>query len=79
MSDFLERGVVSLGDTEFFVLDEADRMMDMGFEPQIRKVSDGEGGFGGRMEEHRGESLYLKLFSFLFWLIDSCLLPYKYS
>ena len=36
--DFLERGVTNLRRTTFVVLDEADRMLDMGFEPQIRRI-----------------------------------------
>lgn len=36
--DFLEKGTTNLGRCTFLVLDEADRMLDMGFEPQIRKI-----------------------------------------
>ncbi|EZG48272.1 DEAD-box RNA helicase [Gregarina niphandrodes] len=36
--DFMERGTVSLRRVTYLVLDEADRMLDMGFEPQIRKI-----------------------------------------
>ena len=36
--DLLQTGEVSLGRCDYVVLDEADRMLDMGFEPQIRKV-----------------------------------------
>ena len=36
--DFLEMGKTNLRRTTYLVLDEADRMLDMGFEPQIRKV-----------------------------------------
>ncbi|GMS81943.1 hypothetical protein PENTCL1PPCAC_4118, partial [Pristionchus entomophagus] len=36
--DFVEAGTTSLRRTSFLVLDEADRMLDMGFEPQIRKI-----------------------------------------
>mmetsp|Transcript_13078 Transcript_13078/g.24060 ORF Transcript_13078/g.24060 Transcript_13078/m.24060 type:complete len:530 (-) Transcript_13078:133-1722(-) len=38
LNDFLEARALSLRDVRFLVLDEADRMLDMGFEPQIRKV-----------------------------------------
>jgi ATP-dependent RNA helicase DDX3X len=40
--DLLERGRVSLSNIKFLVLDEADRMLDMGFEPQIRRIVEQE-------------------------------------
>lgn len=36
--DFLESGRTNLKRCTYLVLDEADRMLDMGFEPQIRKI-----------------------------------------
>eukprot|EP00929_Paragymnodinium_shiwhaense_P080173 TRINITY_DN4179_c0_g1_i1.p1 TRINITY_DN4179_c0_g1~~TRINITY_DN4179_c0_g1_i1.p1 ORF type:complete len:600 (-),score=148.21 TRINITY_DN4179_c0_g1_i1:586-2385(-) len=36
--DFLESGVTNLKRVSYLCLDEADRMLDMGFEPQIRKI-----------------------------------------
>lgn len=36
--DLLERGSASLADTRIVVLDEADRMCDMGFMPQVERV-----------------------------------------
>jgi len=38
LNDFLEMGQVSMHNVNYLVFDEADRMLDMGFEPQIRKV-----------------------------------------
>lgn len=38
INDFLEGMQVRLQDVNKLVLDEADRMLDMGFEPQIRKI-----------------------------------------
>lgn len=39
--DFMQQGLISLERVNFLVLDEADRMLDMGFEPQIREIIDG--------------------------------------
>lgn len=36
--DLLEDNKTNLRRTTYLVVDEADRMLDMGFEPQIRKV-----------------------------------------
>lgn len=36
--DLFERAKVSLQMIKYLALDEADRMLDMGFEPQIRKI-----------------------------------------
>lgn len=36
--DLMERKVVSLKQVEIFVLDEADRMLDMGFWPSVRRI-----------------------------------------
>eukprot|EP01136_Pigoraptor_vietnamica_P021600 Opistho-1_new@71916 len=43
MIDMIERGRVSLERCRYLVLDEADRMLDMGFEPQIRQIVEREG------------------------------------
>ncbi|BBN01515.1 ATP-dependent RNA helicase DDX3X [Marchantia polymorpha subsp. ruderalis] len=38
LGDLLERARVSLSMVKYLALDEADRMLDMGFEPQIRRI-----------------------------------------
>jgi ATP-dependent RNA helicase RhlE len=38
LNDLIERGCVKLGSIEVLVLDEADRMLDMGFLPQVRRI-----------------------------------------
>ncbi|KAK9505265.1 hypothetical protein O3M35_009356 [Rhynocoris fuscipes] len=38
LNDFVSRGRVSFASIRFFVLDEADRMLDMGFKPEIEKM-----------------------------------------
>ena len=37
--DLMGQGVISLKDVEIFVLDEADRMLDMGFLPDVRRIT----------------------------------------
>ena len=39
LEDFLRRNLVKLSSTQILVLDEADRMLDMGFLPAIRRIS----------------------------------------
>ncbi|GAM82513.1 hypothetical protein ANO11243_004950 [Dothideomycetidae sp. 11243] len=38
LNDFIDEGSISLKKVSFLVLDEADRMLDKGFEPEIRKI-----------------------------------------
>jgi|GEM_PF-630900 len=42
LTDLIERGRIGLAGINFLVLDEADRMLDMGFEPQIRRIVEQE-------------------------------------
>eukprot|EP01050_Picozoa_sp_SAG11_P010467 SAG11_NODE_1048_length_6038_cov_8.260818_5_plen_50_part_00 len=39
----IERGRVTMQRVAFLTLDEADRMLDMGFEPQIRRIIEQDG------------------------------------
>lgn len=43
LCDFLQRGKVDLSNIQYLVLDEADRMLDMGFEPVIRDIVERRG------------------------------------
>lgn len=38
LNDLIQRGRVGLANVRYLILDEADRMLDMGFEPQIREI-----------------------------------------
>ena len=39
LNDFLEEGSIDLSNVTYLVLDEADRMFDKGFEPEVRKIA----------------------------------------
>lgn len=38
LNDLVEANILNISSVTYLVLDEADRMLDMGFEPQIRKT-----------------------------------------
>ncbi|MDH4178784.1 MAG: DEAD/DEAH box helicase, partial [Thermoleophilia bacterium] len=38
LQDLIERRLITLGDVSVLVLDEADRMLDMGFKPQVDRI-----------------------------------------
>lgn len=38
LNDLVESKILNISSITYLVLDEADRMLDMGFEPQIRKT-----------------------------------------
>ncbi|CAE8621931.1 unnamed protein product [Polarella glacialis] len=52
LSDFIGRETVDMGLTQFLILDEADRMLDMGFEPQVREIVQ-YSGMGRSLEKGR--------------------------
>lgn len=57
LSDLIERARVSLAGIRYLALDEADRMLDMGFEPQIRwgrLAAGGTDGFEAGLAGRRG-------------------------
>nr|CAB3237038.1 Vasa DEAD-Box Protein [Phallusia mammillata] len=43
LMDFINRGKIGLSSVQYIILDEADRMLDMGFETEIRKLVDSPG------------------------------------
>src|SRR5690606_27382749 len=44
LADLIDEGTVSLADVDIVVIDEADRMADMGFMPQVRRLVDATSG-----------------------------------
>lgn len=62
LNDFLERGFITFNSCRFFILDEADRMLDMGFLPNIEKCL------------HHPSMEPLKVIPLIFQLFD-CLIP----
>ncbi|CAF2478367.1 unnamed protein product [Rotaria sp. Silwood2] len=59
LKDMVEKGRVSLRKVKYFVLDEADRMLDTGFEPDIRKLED----LGLPLKDERFTSMFSATFS----------------
>merc|ERR1712217_206272 len=43
LTDMVDRNFLTLELVQFFILDEADRMLDMGFEPQVRQIVENTG------------------------------------
>jgi len=55
LTDMCERRTVSLELIQFFILDEADRMLDMGFEPQVRQIVEQTN--MGKKSQHKRQSM----------------------
>merc|ERR1719166_752473 len=62
LTDMCERGNVSLELIQFFILDEADRMLDMGFEPQVRQIVE-ETGMGRSSQFPRQSMMFSATFA----------------
>merc|ERR1719230_2014571 len=62
LTDMCERGSVSLCLIQFFILDEADRMLDMGFEPQVRTIVESTN-MGGKSRFPRQSMMFSATFA----------------
>jgi len=62
LTDMVDRGNISLELIQFFILDEADRMLDMGFEPQVRQIVEGTG-MGSRSRQKRQNMMFSATFA----------------
>jgi len=61
LTDFIGRESVDMGVTQFLILDEADRMLDMGFEPQVREIVQ-KSGLGRKLERPRQNMMFSATF-----------------
>ena len=75
LSDLIERAKVSLSNCRYLALDEADRMLDMGFEPQIRRIVEQE---DMPPKEHRQTLLFSATFPKEIQHLASDFLKYDY-
>jgi len=62
LTDMCDRGNVSLELIQFFILDEADRMLDMGFEPQVRQIVE-QTGMSSRSKARRQSMMFSATFA----------------
>eukprot|EP00931_Biecheleriopsis_adriatica_P116854 TRINITY_DN92440_c0_g1_i1.p1 TRINITY_DN92440_c0_g1~~TRINITY_DN92440_c0_g1_i1.p1 ORF type:complete len:555 (+),score=115.41 TRINITY_DN92440_c0_g1_i1:50-1714(+) len=62
LTDFINRESVDMGLTQFLILDEADRMLDMGFEPQVREIVQNSG-LGRKLERTRQNMMFSATFA----------------
>lgn len=62
LTDMCERGDVDLCLIQFFILDEADRMLDMGFEPQVRQIVESTG-MSSRSKNRRQSMMFSATFA----------------
>jgi len=61
LTDFIGKESVDMGLTQFLILDEADRMLDMGFEPQVREIVQNSG-LGRKLERKRQNMMFSATF-----------------
>jgi ATP-dependent RNA helicase DDX3X len=62
LADFASRRDISLAHVQFFILDEADRMLDMGFEPQVRQICQ-DFGMGSKAKVARQSMMFSATFA----------------